>query len=73
MGFVKEFKEFAVRGNVVDLGRGCYYRRGFWQDSHLFGKSDVIMPPIGYLTGGVDFADKKIILTPADATAKTTR
>jgi large conductance mechanosensitive channel len=69
MGFVKEFKEFAVKGNVVDLAVGVII-------GAAFGKivtslvSDVIMPPIGYLTGGVDFADKKIILTPADATAK---
>ena len=69
MGFVKEFKEFAVKGNVVDLAVGVII-------GAAFGKivtslvSDVIMPPIGYLTGGVDFADKKIVLTPADATAK---
>nr|WP_294948134.1 large-conductance mechanosensitive channel protein MscL [uncultured Mucilaginibacter sp.] len=69
MGFVKEFKEFAVKGNVVDLAVGVII-------GAAFGKivtslvSDVIMPPIGYITGGVDFADKKIVLTPADATAK---
>ncbi|MEO7215373.1 large-conductance mechanosensitive channel protein MscL [Mucilaginibacter sp.] len=69
MGFVKEFKEFAVKGNMVDLAVGVII-------GAAFGKivtslvSDVIMPPLGYLIGGVDFADKKIILTPADATAK---
>ncbi len=69
MGFVKEFKEFAVKGNVVDLAVGVVI-------GAAFGKivtslvSDVIMPPIAYLTGGVDFTDKKIVLTPADATAK---
>ncbi|MBD1362828.1 large-conductance mechanosensitive channel protein MscL [Mucilaginibacter sp. ZT4R22] len=69
MGFSKEFKEFAVQGNVIDLAVGVVI-------GAAFGKivtslvSDVIMPPIGYLTGGVDFADKKIVLTPADATAK---
>lgn len=69
MGFVKEFKEFAIKGNVVDLAVGVII-------GAAFGKiitslvSDVIMPPIGYVTGGVDFSDKKIILTPADATAK---
>ncbi|TFF34662.1 large-conductance mechanosensitive channel protein MscL [Mucilaginibacter psychrotolerans] len=71
MGFVKEFKEFAVKGNVIDLAVGVII-------GAAFGKivtslvSDVIMPPIGYITGGVDFADKKIVLTPADATAKVT-
>lgn len=69
MGFVKEFKDFAVKGNVVDLAVGVII-------GAAFGKivtslvSDVIMPPIAYLTGGVDFADKKIVLTPADAVAK---
>jgi len=69
MGFVKEFKEFAVKGNVVDLAVGVII-------GAAFGKivtslvSDVIMPPIAYLTGGVDFTDKKIVLTPADAVAK---
>lgn len=69
MGFAKEFKEFAVKGNVVDLAVGVII-------GAAFGKivtslvSDVIMPPIAYLTGGVDFTDKKIVLTPADAVAK---
>ncbi|OOQ59627.1 large-conductance mechanosensitive channel protein MscL [Mucilaginibacter pedocola] len=69
MGFVKEFKEFAVKGNVVDLAVGVII-------GAAFGKivtslvSDVIMPPIGYITGGVDFADKKIVLTPANEATK---
>ncbi|RWY53719.1 large-conductance mechanosensitive channel protein MscL [Mucilaginibacter gilvus] len=69
MGFVREFKEFAVKGNMVDLAVGVII-------GAAFGKivtslvSDVIMPPLGYLIGGVDFADKKIVLTPADTTAK---
>lgn len=69
MGFVKEFKEFAMRGNVVDLAVGVII-------GAAFGKivtslvSDVIMPPIGFITGGIDFSEKKIVLTPADATKK---
>jgi large conductance mechanosensitive channel len=70
MGFVKEFKDFAMRGNVVDLAVGVII-------GAAFGKivtslvNDVIMPPIGYITGGVDFSDKKFILKPADEVAKT--
>jgi large conductance mechanosensitive channel len=61
MSFLKEFKEFAMRGNVVDLAVGVII-------GAAFGKivtslvNDVIMPPIGYITGGVDFSDKKLIL-----------
>ncbi|MCS4228721.1 Large-conductance mechanosensitive channel [compost metagenome] len=69
MGFLKEFKEFAMRGSVVDLAVGVVI-------GGAFGKivtslvDDIIMPPIGYLTGGVDFASKKIILKVADEATK---
>lgn len=55
-GFINEFKEFAVRGNVIDLAVGVII-------GGAFGKivtsvvNDIIMPPIGKLLGGVDFAD----------------
>ena len=61
MSILKEFKEFAMRGNVVDLAVGVVI-------GAAFGKivtslvNDVIMPPIGKLTGGVDFNDKFINL-----------
>ena len=67
MGMLKEFKEFAMRGNVIDLAVGVVI-------GGAFGKivtslvNDVIMPPIGLLTGGVDFADKKWVLKAADNT-----
>lgn len=69
MGFVKEFREFAVKGNVVDLAVGVII-------GAAFGKivtslvSDIIMPPIGYITGGIDFSQKKILLKPADPAKK---
>jgi large conductance mechanosensitive channel len=69
MAFIKEFKEFAMRGNVVDLAVGVII-------GAAFGKivtslvNDVIMPPIGYITGGVDFSDKKFVLKPGDPIAK---
>ena len=67
MSMLKEFKEFAMRGNVIDLAVGVVI-------GGAFGKivtslvNDVIMPPIGLLTGGVDFADKKWVLKAADNT-----
>ncbi|GAB1450519.1 large-conductance mechanosensitive channel protein MscL [Draconibacterium sp.] len=61
MSMLKEFKEFAMRGNVVDMAVGIII-------GGAFGKivssivADVIMPPIGLLTGGVTFTDLKLIL-----------
>lgn len=56
MGFAKEFKEFAVRGNVVDMAVGIVIGAAFGKIvSSLV--ADVIMPPIGWLIGGVDFSD----------------
>ena len=69
MSVVKEFKEFISKGNVIDLAVGVII-------GAAFGKiitslvDDVLMPPIGYLMGGVDFSDKKIVLVTADAVAK---
>ncbi len=69
MAIFKEFKEFAMRGNVVDLAVGVII-------GAAFGKivtslvNDVIMPPIGYLTGGIDFKNMKIILKEGDPAKK---
>jgi len=69
MAIVKEFKEFAMRGNVVDLAVGVIIGAAFGKIvSSLV--ADVIMPPIGYITGGVDFSDKKIVLKEADPAHK---
>lgn len=65
MSMLREFKEFAMRGNVVDMAVGIVI-------GAAFGKivtslvSDVIMPPIGWLTGGIDFSDMKWVIKPAD-------
>jgi len=64
MAIIKEFKEFAMRGNVVDLAVGIII-------VGAFGKiitslvTDVIMPPIGLLVGGVKFTDLKFTLKEA--------
>jgi len=64
MSIVKEFKEFAVKGNVVDLAVGVIIGAAFGKIvSSLV--TDVIMPPIGLLLGGIDFKDLKIHLKPA--------
>ena len=59
--FIQEFKEFAVKGNAVDMAVGVII-------GGAFGKivssivDDIIMPPIGWLIGGVQFSDLKITL-----------
>lgn len=68
MGFLKEFKEFAMRGSVVDLAVGVVIGGAFGKIvSSLV--DDVIMPPIGYITGGVDFGNLKYVLKAADEAA----
>jgi len=64
MSLVKEFRDFAMRGNVVDMAVGIII-------GGAFGKivssivNDIIMPPIGMLVGGVDFKDLKYVMQEA--------
>ena len=59
--FLQEFKEFAVKGNAIDMAVGVIV-------GGAFGKivtsivNDLVMPPIGWLTGGVNFTDLKLII-----------
>jgi len=70
MGMIKEFREFAVKGNVLDMAVGIIIGTAFGKIvSSLV--SDVIMPPIGLLLGKVDFSNLKIILSKDDAGAVT--
>lgn len=64
MGMVKEFKEFAVKGNVVDMAVGIIIGGAFGTIVKSL-VADVIMPPIGFLTGGIDFSKLAIVLQPA--------
>ncbi len=64
MSMMKEFKEFAVKGNVVDMAVGIIIGAAFGKIVSSF-VGDVIMPPIGVLLGGVDFANLTIILKEA--------
>lgn len=65
MSMLKEFKEFAMRGNVIDLAVGVVI-------GGAFGKivtslvDQIIMPPIGMLTGGIDFSQLRWVLKAAD-------
>ena len=61
MGMVSEFKEFAVKGNVVDMVVGIIIGGAFGTIVKSL-VSDVLMPPIGVLLGGVDFSNLFIIL-----------
>jgi large conductance mechanosensitive channel len=64
MGFLKEFKAFALKGNVMDMAVGVII-------GGAFGKivtslvNDIIMPPIGILVGGVDFTNLKLVIKKA--------
>ncbi len=64
MGMMKEFKEFAMKGNVVDMAVGIVIGAAFGKIVSSFVK-DVLMPPIGMLMGGVNFSDLSITLKEA--------
>ena len=61
MGMLSEFRQFAMRGNVVDLAVGVIIGGAFGKIVSSF-VADVLMPPIGVLLGGSDFTGLKIIL-----------
>lgn len=64
MSVLKEFKEFAVKGNVIDMAVGIIIGAAFGKIVSSF-VGDVVMPPIGVLLGGVDFSDLAIVLKEA--------
>ena len=64
MSMMSEFKDFAVRGNVVDMAVGIVIGGAFGKIVSSF-VSDVLMPPIGLMMGGVDFSDLSIVLQAA--------
>jgi large conductance mechanosensitive channel len=64
MSMMKEFREFAVRGNVVDMAVGIVIGAAFGKIVSSF-VSDVLMPPIGIALGGVDFSDLAVTLKAA--------
>ncbi|NUQ67900.1 MAG: large-conductance mechanosensitive channel protein MscL [Phycisphaerales bacterium] len=68
MGLMKEFRDFAMRGNVLDLAVGIIIGAAFGKIVNAM-VNDVLMPPIGLAMGRVDFRDKKFIIQAADETA----
>jgi large conductance mechanosensitive channel len=71
MGLIKEFKEFSVKGNAIDLAVGVIIGAAFGKIVSSI-VNDIIMPPIGLLLGGVDFKALKIIMKSpvVDSTGK---
>ncbi len=64
MGMIKEFKEFIVKGNMVDLAVGLVIGGAFGACVKTLVEK-VIMPPMGYLMGGIDFNARKWEIAPA--------
>lgn len=64
-GFIGEFKEFVSRGNVVDMAVGVVVGSAFTAIVNSLVK-DVIMPFVGWLIGGMDFSDYRIVLKAAE-------
>lgn len=64
MSMIQEFKDFAMKGNVVDMAVGIVIGAAFGKIVSSF-VSNIIMPPVGLLMGGVDFSDLKIPLKAA--------
>jgi large conductance mechanosensitive channel len=64
MSMMSEFKSFAMRGNVIDMAVGIVIGGAFGKIVSSF-VSDVLMPPIGMMMGGVDFSDLALVLQEA--------
>jgi large conductance mechanosensitive channel len=72
MKWVEEFKSFAIKGNVVDMGVGIIIGAAFGKIVSSF-VADVIMPPLGLLIGGINFSDLAVTLkSAANGTAAVT-
>jgi large conductance mechanosensitive channel len=68
MSMIKEFKEFAMKGNVVDMAVGIIIGAAFGKIVTSF-VGDVLMPPIGVLLGGIDFSSLSVTLKAATESA----
>ena len=69
MSFAKDFKAFIMRGNVVDLAVAVVIGGAFGAVVKSL-VSDIIMPPLGVITGGIDFSHMKVIIQAASGTRK---
>lgn len=68
MSLIEEFKAFALRGNVIDMAIGIIIGAAFGKVVSSF-VANVVMPPLGILIGGVDFADLAVVLKAAEGEA----
>lgn len=64
MGLFKEFKEFAVKGNMIDMAVGIIIGTAFNKVVDVLVKQ-IIMPPLSMLTNGINYADRKLVLQEA--------
>jgi large conductance mechanosensitive channel len=64
MSMIKEFKDFAMRGNVVDMAVGVIIGGAFGKITASL-VNDVMMPPLGLAMGGIDFKDKALLIKAA--------
>ena len=71
MKLIQEFKEFALKGNVVDMAVGVIIGGAFGKIVTSF-VNDILMPPIGLLLGGKDFSELSVMLKPAVEATETT-
>ena len=69
MSFIKDFKEFAVRGNVVDMAVGIIIGAAFGAIVTSL-VADIITPPLGYMLSGIKFDEIVTVIQPADAAGK---
>lgn len=63
--FLKEFKEFAVKGNMIDIAIGVIIGAAFNKVVDVLVK-DIFLPPLSFLTDGINIHNKRVILRPAD-------
>jgi len=67
MKILREFKDFAVKGNFIDMAVGIIIGGAFGTIVNSLVR-DILMPPLGALTGGIDFSDKMFVLKAATET-----
>ena len=68
MSIIKEFKEFAIKGDAVDMAVGIVIGAAFGKIVNSL-VNDILMPPIGMLVGGVDFKNLEFVMKAATETA----
>jgi large conductance mechanosensitive channel len=68
MSFIQEFRDFAVKGNAIDMAVGIIIGAAFQKIVNSL-VADIFMPPLGVLIGGVNFKDLKFVIQAADPAA----